>query len=1410
MNKRFGYAGGSAHKFARGHHDRGAHHRVEPVIGSQFNDMLEGGDGKDLIKGLSGNDTLYGGAGNDVLDGGRGFDTAVYDGSIFDYDIRAYGHRCFSAPLALTITSVGDVADRGRDILTGIEALYFKADDYTLYLNGRNNAVLAGDDAVETTENAVLVIDAEALLANDAEFDGDEMVIAAVSAISELGASVTLIDGQISYDPGTLFDALAEGETLTDTFTYMVDDGFGGSDTATVTVTITGENDVPVLSIATSEISVEENSTAVVFDLSASDVDAGAVLSYSLEGADAALFLINAETGEITFATAPDYEAPADADGDNIYELSAVVTDEYGASDSVVVSVAVENLWDPIQITQSFETEAAGGSYTVAETDGSLTELGTIIDVENDGTATVDSTEASDGYLGFDLSWENTRGDTGLSDGDYVGVTDYSSTVGSFSDGVQGYELQDADGLLRLTFDTVDMSALNANTVVKFSIDAFLQETGWEADDLVKIYIQTDQGVVTLLDSIGQDIDDMGIEGEWLSLSATLGADVTEATLIVELDSNSSSETLYIDNVAVEEIFQLTQSFETEAAGSQYVFAEADGSLVEDGATVDLVNVDGLASVDSTEASNGYWGYDLSWTDTRDDVGISDGDYIGVQDYTGAVGSFTDGVQGYELSDSDGLLTMTFDELNLSGMGEVTVSLDTFLQSTGWEADDLVNIYIQTDLGIVTLLDSTGQDIDDMNIEGSWMTLTATLSADVSTASLIVEFDSNAASEALYIDNVFVTSDPEASVPGGDDEPAEITLISEIQGEGESSGFVGQGVTVSAVVTYVTDDGFYIQEEDADSDGNALTSEAIYVYTGGGYAVSLGDLVEVSGSVTEYYGLTEITSVTGVEIISSDNILPERVTIALSPDTAQNYEAIEGMLVSVTTGTADPLTVIENYNLDYYGTISISAGTQTTPTQIYDAQTQADEIAALVEANENASLLLDDGSSESNPTEISYLPGGAGDDGDGVLDSGDDFSDDGTTVRLGAEIVDSVEGVLTFSYDEWTVNVSDTIVFDESTNSGAREDSPEDVGGTLQVASYNVLNFFTSFGERGADNQEEFDRQSSKIVEGIIGTEAEVLALQEIENNGTAIATLVDLLNAEGTDATYAYVDPTGTGGEIGTDAITTGIIYDSLAVTLLYTDYLVYDESSAAVTYGIASALADLVNTGFNDYQRNRPSVAATFMDNESGETFTVVSSHFKSKGDSDLQDVADAAESWLTSNAGSTDYDTVADLLAQLYADENFDQGDGQGFWNGVRLDAAEELAEWISTEYGEDGTGVSNYLLLGDMNSYAEEDAVQYLDDEAGLVDLIDEFIGQENAYSYVYDGQQGTLDQGLADSELADNVTGVTEWHINADEPDLIGYDTDYNDPDFYNDGVYASSDHDPLIIGLDFGDTPLVA
>jgi len=106
------------------------------------------------------------------------------------------------------------------------------------------------------------------------------------------------------------------------------------------------------------------------------------------------------------------------------------------------------------------------------------------------------------------------------------------------------------------------------------------------------------------------------------------------------------------------------------------------------------------------------------------------------------------------------------------------------------------------------------------------------------------------------------------------------------------------------------------------------------------------------------------------------------------------------------------------------------------------------------------------------------------------------------------------------------------------------------------------------------------------------------------------------------------------------------------------------------------------------------------------------------------------------------------------------------------------AEILADWLATD--PTGSGDSDFLIIGDLNAYAMEDPITTLE-AAGYTDLVEQYVGMD-AYSYVYFGQAGYLDHALASSTMAGQVTNASIWHINADE--------------------YRSSDHDPVIVGLE--------
>ena len=192
-------------------------------------------------------------------------------------------------------------------------------------------------------------------------------------------------------------------------------------------------------------------------------------------------------------------------------------------------------------------------------------------------------------------------------------------------------------------------------------------------------------------------------------------------------------------------------------------------------------------------------------------------------------------------------------------------------------------------------------------------------------------------------------------------------------------------------------------------------------------------------------------------------------------------------------------------------------------------------------------------------------------------------------------------------------------------------------------------------------------------------------------------------------------------------------------------------------------------------DDTKNRPMLTQTFdtvpAGSEKSERFTVSVNHLKSKG-SDCNSAGDP------------------------------DTGDGQGNCNDVRVVAAGLLADWLASD--PTGTSEKDNLIIGDLNSYAMEDPISVLK-EAGYTDLVRKFGGEE-AYSYVFDGQWGYLDHALGTPSLLSQVTGVADWHVNADEPSVLDYNTDFKSAgqidDLYAPDEFRNSDHDPVIVGLD--------
>ncbi|WP_336705242.1 ExeM/NucH family extracellular endonuclease [Delftia acidovorans] len=614
----------------------------------------------------------------------------------------------------------------------------------------------------------------------------------------------------------------------------------------------------------------------------------------------------------------------------------------------------------------------------------------------------------------------------------------------------------------------------------------------------------------------------------------------------------------------------------------------------------------------------------------------------------------------------------------------------------------------------------------------------------------------------------------------GDEPP--VTRISAIQGSGDQSPLVGQKVTVSAVVTAHMPglSGFFVQEEAADSDGDAATSEGVFVYYGnanpGVDESTVGKRVQISASVSEFRNQTQLSAITDF-VVRGAAVLPEPVRIALPVSDMGQWERLEGMRVEVVSATAGGrLVVSDNRTLGRYGNVTLSADTPLAQYTEVNAPSVAG-YATYVQTLQRSQIILDDRSGAQNPESV---PGRGG----LPLSASN-------TLRAG-DGVDRVIGVLDQFFDaaasepyltSYRVQPTQTPQFTGAARPSAAELQQAVGAATLKIASANVLNFFNLTGAtsgssqvmfntplgnqqgiRGANSIAELGRQRAKIVANLLGLGADVYGLMEVQNNGfgpgSAIQDLADALNASAdkpAGAVYAVVkapfsEAAGTVPGAGTDAITVAILYRSDRVT------------------PVGGAAVPNVSTydAFNgSIGGARVPIAQTFAVGGSTEQFTLVVNHFKSKGS-------------VLGGAG------------------NADAFDGQGANNAARVKTAQQLSNWLATR--PTGATSPHVVLVGDFNAYAKEDPITTLE-TGGYVKV-------SQGLSYAFDGMWGSLDHVLVSTSLQPSVGRAVKWAINAEEPEVLDYNVEFKSLDqqasFYAPTAYRSSDHNPILLGLNFG------
>ncbi|WP_045389439.1 ExeM/NucH family extracellular endonuclease [Vibrio rotiferianus] len=663
-----------------------------------------------------------------------------------------------------------------------------------------------------------------------------------------------------------------------------------------------------------------------------------------------------------------------------------------------------------------------------------------------------------------------------------------------------------------------------------------------------------------------------------------------------------------------------------------------------------------------------------------------------------------------------------------------------------------------------------------------------------------------------------------------DGQQPSFTTIQDIQGEGSTSPFIDgypyiteEDHFVTGVVTAVTTGltkGFYLQA--LENDNNDKTSEGLFIHTDAADTnLKAGDVVCVKGKVQEYYSNTQLASDANsyVKTGTSDIDLVTDLIIKEGETLRDALERHEGMQVELKS--ASDLFVTRNFSYDYdsrRNNMMLSHEAPLfKPTQLHAAESDA----AVELAKDNAAnrvYLESDGKAPSG--QIPYYP-----------DFAKDADQDGSSeqhIRLGSR-VEGLQGVVAYSYNEYRLIATNEVDNTNFVTSGegfdvARKDAPAIADSDLRIASFNVLNYFTSVADsghenptgqnRGATNLDEFLIQQAKIVAAMNKMDADIIGLMEVENNGfgdsSAVKNLVDALNAEieDTEDHYTYVEIADQDKYqdeyFGSDAIMVAILYRANAVTpkeaakVIVTPEQHIEENTITRNDGAEG------NPAYDKYQRH--SLLQTFTVKETGKDLSVVVNHFKSKG-------SECIEEWI---AGVEDSEP-ADL---------------QGNCNNFRVSAANVVGDALKGIEGD-------VLVMGDLNAYGMEDPLLTLTDYSkekygrdiytaayttiggGELQVektkIEKGYGYHNlntvlhgadTFSYTYSGELGNLDHALASNSLAQKVVAIEDWHINSLESNLFEYSSKYTgDMPKYKD-AFSASDHDPVIIAIDFPDTDI--
>jgi 2',3'-cyclic-nucleotide 2'-phosphodiesterase (5'-nucleotidase family) len=580
------------------------------------------------------------------------------------------------------------------------------------------------------------------------------------------------------------------------------------------------------------------------------------------------------------------------------------------------------------------------------------------------------------------------------------------------------------------------------------------------------------------------------------------------------------------------------------------------------------------------------------------------------------------------------------------------------------------------------------------------------------------------------------------------------TTIMDVQGTGHLSPMVGETVTVHGIVTAVAFNGFYVQDPLGDDDD--ATSDGIFVFTGSGPGVAAGDMVSVTGSVSEFIpggadtGNLSITQISGeATVMSSGNRLPRPVEIGRYGRSASGTTVISDSELPTNLQTDPAVSNPDVDAIDFWETlegmyVEVDRPKATSAVRQFNAFSSevftVPTIARTVEPRSARSgrggILLQpdpDNTGDQNPERVQIQF-------DGTI-----FPGSVPTINVGDQLGD-VKGVVGYSFGNYEVNATET--FRISRRRPSVERSPL-VTKTREVtvASYNVLNL---------SPDESDDAQRAKVARHVVRNlkTPDVIALQEIQDNsgeaddGTiaadqTLAALVDAIVAAGGPAYEAFdVAPVdgGNGGVPGGN-IRNAFLYNPARVDLVDFELLTPDVLAA---YGVDETDA---------FAGSREPLAAQF--EFRGNQFVVINNH-------------------LTSRFGSTPIFGGPQPFVQAGEVER-----------EAQVGALNQVVDAIT----DDAPGAP-IMVVGDLNTFEwTNDLAEILPGEDGvLTNLLTTTAlhgpDRRNLYTFIFDGNSQALDHFFVTDNLVGGRTRVDIVHVNVDYPRLAN--------------SIVASDHEPLL------------